>query len=119
MPSKRKVVLIGTGAVGSTYAYTLMRSGLAGEIALIDIDRERLEGEALDMNHGLFFSPPVNIHAGDYSDCRDADLVVIGTPIDLRRLIDEAGFTPVERDSLYRPVERDGTQWRIEDRSES
>lgn len=77
MFSKRRVVVVGAGAVGSTYAYTLMRSGLAGEIVLVDIDRDRAEGEALDMNHGLFFSPPVNLHAGDYDDCRNADLIVI------------------------------------------
>lgn len=73
----RKVVIIGAGAVGSTFAYTLMGSGLAGEIVLLDIDRERAEGEAMDMNHGLFFAPPVSLHAGDYDDCVGAAVVVI------------------------------------------
>jgi L-lactate dehydrogenase len=73
----RKVVIIGAGAVGSTFAYTLMGTGLASEIVLVDIDRERAEAEAMDMNHGLFFAPPVIIRAGDYGDCTSADLVVI------------------------------------------
>lgn len=74
---ERKVVIIGTGAVGSTFAYTLMQSGLAREIVLIDADRERAEGEAMDLNHGLFFAPPVDIRAGDYGECAEAALIVI------------------------------------------
>ncbi len=77
MQTRRKVVIVGAGAVGSTFAYTLMRSGLADEIVLVDLDRERAEGEAMDMNHGLFFAPPVDLHAGDYDDCKDASVVVI------------------------------------------
>ncbi len=77
MQTKRKVVIVGAGAVGSTSAYTLMRSALADEIVLVDLDRERAEGEAMDMNHGLFFVPPVDLHAGDYDDCTDASIVVI------------------------------------------
>jgi len=74
---QRKVVIGGAGAVGSTFAYALMRSGLAEEIVLVDLDRGRAEGEAMDMNHGLFFVPPVDVHAGDYDDCADASVVVI------------------------------------------
>ena len=77
MTEPRKVVIIGAGAVGSTFAYTLMQSGLAREIVLIDVDRERAEGEAMDLNHGLFFAPPVDIRAGDYDECADAALIVI------------------------------------------
>ena len=77
MESQRKVVIVGAGAVGSTFAYTLMRSGLAREIVLIDLDQERAEGEAMDMNHGLFFAPPVSIRAGDYSECEGASVVVV------------------------------------------
>ena len=77
MESQRKVVIVGAGAVGSTFAYTLMRSGLAREIVLIDLDHERAEGEAMDMNHGLFFAPPVSIRAGDYSECEGASIVVV------------------------------------------
>ncbi len=77
MPKPRKVCIIGAGNVGSTFAYTLMQSGLAREIVLIDIDRERAEGEAMDLNHGLFFAPPVDIRAGGYDECVEAALVVM------------------------------------------
>lgn len=72
-----KVVIVGVGAVGSTFAYTLMISGLAQEMVLIDRDRKRAEGEAMDLSHGLFFAPPVDIRAGDYPDCAGANIVVI------------------------------------------
>ena len=73
----RKVVIIGAGAVGTTFAYALQINGGADEIVLIDLDRKRAEGEVLDLNHGLMFTPPVNIKAGDYDDCRGAKIVVI------------------------------------------
>lgn len=72
-----KVVIVGMGAVGATFAYTLMNSGLAGEIVLIDKNADRARGEAMDLNHGLFFAPPVSIADGDYADCAGADVVVI------------------------------------------
>ena len=77
MAEPRKVVIIGAGNVGSTFAYTIMQSGLARDIVLIDVDKERAEGEAMDLNHGLFFAPPVDIRAGYYSDCAEAALIVI------------------------------------------
>ncbi len=72
-----KVVVIGAGAVGSTTAYTLMLGGLFQEIVLIDINKEKAEGDALDMAHGVSLVKPVTVIAGDYSDCKDADIVVI------------------------------------------
>jgi L-lactate dehydrogenase len=75
--TSRKVVVVGAGAVGTTYIYALMHTGLAGEIALIDIDQKRVEGEIMDLSHGLAFVPPVNVHAGTYADCGDAALVVV------------------------------------------
>jgi L-lactate dehydrogenase len=72
-----KIAIIGTGDVGATLAYTLELSGLATEIVLVDLNKETAHGQALDMNHGLFFMPPVKIYAGDYSDCAGADVVVI------------------------------------------
>ena len=78
MRESRKVVIIGAGKVGMTYAYTLQQSGLARYMVLIDKDEKRLSGEIDDLNHGKFFVPPVQIKMGDYSDCKDADLVVIG-----------------------------------------
>lgn len=74
---KRKVVIVGAGAVGVTFAYTLQLSGIAREIVLIDLDKKRLAGEVDDLNHGLFFVPPVEIRMGDYPDCKGADVVVI------------------------------------------
>ncbi|MGD9109713.1 MAG: L-lactate dehydrogenase [Phycisphaerales bacterium] len=78
MPAKeRKVVVIGAGSVGTAYIYALLPSGLAGRIVLIDKDQNRAKGEALDLAHGLPFIPPVEIVAGDYSECADADLIVV------------------------------------------
>lgn len=72
-----KVAIIGVGDVGATLAYTLQLSGLAIEIVLIDLERKRARGNALDMSHGLFFTPPVKIYAGDYPDCQGAKVIVI------------------------------------------
>jgi L-lactate dehydrogenase len=74
---KRKVVVIGAGAVGATYIYALLQTGMAEEIALIDLDRDRVEGEIMDLSHGLQFIPPVHIKAGAYEDCADAGMIVI------------------------------------------
>ncbi len=74
----RKVVLIGAGLVGMSYAYALLNQGGCNELVLIDIDRKRAEGEAMDLNHGLAFSPAhMKIYAGGYEDCADADIVAI------------------------------------------
>lgn len=74
----RKVVLIGTGMVGMSYAYSMLNQSACDELVLIDIDRKRAEGEAMDLNHGLAFSAShMKIYAGTYDDCRDADIVVI------------------------------------------
>lgn len=75
---KRKVVLIGTGMVGMSYAYALLNQNVCDELVLIDIDKKRAEGEAMDLNHGLAFSGSnMKIYAGDYPDCGDADIAVI------------------------------------------
>ncbi|WP_449316277.1 L-lactate dehydrogenase [Rubneribacter sp.] len=73
----RKVAIIGCGFVGSATAFTLMQSGLFSEMALVDVDRERAEGEALDISHGMPFASPMNIYAGDYDDVADAAIIVI------------------------------------------
>ena len=72
-----KIVIVGAGSVGTTFAYSLLIRGLGSQIAIIDVNRERAEGEVMDLNHGMPFAQPVRIWAGDYSDCRDADIVVI------------------------------------------
>ncbi|NSW90460.1 MAG: L-lactate dehydrogenase [Firmicutes bacterium] len=72
-----KVTIIGAGFVGSTTAYTLMTSGLISEIAIIDINVKKAEGEVMDLNHGMSFVSPVRIHVGTYEDCKDSDIVII------------------------------------------
>lgn len=75
---KNKVVLVGTGMVGMSYAYSLMNQGIVEELVLIDIDKERSKGEALDLNHGLSYAPrKMKVYAGKYSDCKDADIICI------------------------------------------
>ena len=78
MNDNRKVILIGTGMVGMSYAYALLNQNACDELVLLDIDRQRAEGEAMDLNHGLAFSGShMEIYAGDYRDCANADIVVI------------------------------------------
>ncbi|HVP16659.1 MAG TPA: L-lactate dehydrogenase [candidate division Zixibacteria bacterium] len=72
-----KIVIVGAGSVGTTFAYSLLIRGLVSQIAIIDVNRDRAEGEVMDLNHGMPFAQPVRIWAGDYSDCGDADIVVI------------------------------------------
>ena len=72
-----KVVIVGAGFVGSTFAYSLLIRGLVSQIVIIDINKQRAEGEVMDLNHGLPFAYPTRIWAGDYPDCKDADIVVI------------------------------------------
>ena len=75
--STKKVGLIGTGMVGSSFAYSLMQRGEANELVLIDANAARAEGEMMDLNHGLPFVRPMRIIAGDYSDLADAEVIVI------------------------------------------
>lgn len=74
-----KVVIIGCGNVGMSYAYSLLnQKTYVNELVLIDINYEKAEGESMDLNHGLAYSPSkINIYAGDYKDCHDAKIVVI------------------------------------------
>ena len=79
MPNdNRKIVLVGTGFVGMSFAYALLNQNACDELVLIDLDTRRAEGEAMDLNHGLAFSGShMKIHAGSYRDCKDADIVAI------------------------------------------
>lgn len=73
-----KVVLVGTGFVGMSMAYTMLNRGGVNELILIDIDKNKTKGEEMDLNHGMPFAPQkMTIKAGDYSDCSDAHVVVI------------------------------------------
>ena len=77
MVNDRKVAVVGCGFVGSSSAFALMQSGLFSEMVLIDVDRARAEGEALDIAHGVSFGNPMKIYAGDYSDVSDAAVIVV------------------------------------------
>lgn len=72
-----RVAIVGVGFVGSTFAYALLLSGLAAEIVLIDANRRRAEGEAMDLNHTVPFAHPTRIWAEDYADCAGAAVSVI------------------------------------------
>ncbi|OEH92904.1 L-lactate dehydrogenase [Bacillus solimangrovi] len=73
-----RVALIGTGFVGSSYAFALLNQGIVEELVLIDANEEKACGDAMDLNHGLAFAPSsMKIWSGTYEDCKDADLVVI------------------------------------------
>ncbi len=73
----RKCAIIGCGNVGATTAYTLMLNRLFSEMVLIDKNRQKAEGEAADLNHGMPFAAPMDIYAGDYSDLADASVIII------------------------------------------
>jgi L-lactate dehydrogenase len=73
----RKVVIIGAGAVGSTFAYALAQSGVADEIVLTDMDQNLAQGQVLDLAHGLPYYPNVQIYLGSAQDYRDAHVIVI------------------------------------------
>ncbi|GBG97343.1 L-lactate dehydrogenase [Lactococcus termiticola] len=75
----RKVILVGDGAVGSSYAFAMVNQGIAQELGIIEIPalRAKAEGDAEDLSHALAFNSPMKIYAADYSDCKDADIVVI------------------------------------------
>lgn len=73
-----KVVVVGLGAVGVSYAYSMLNQALCDDMVLIDINRTRAEGEARDFRHGMpYAASPARIYVGDYDDCSDADIVCI------------------------------------------
>ena len=73
----RKVTIIGAGNVGATIAYTLSLGTIASEIVLIDINKEKVEGEVMDIVQGASFREPISVIAGDYADAADSDIVII------------------------------------------
>ena len=72
-----KITIIGAGSVGATIAYTLSQRSIASEIVLIDINKEKAEGEVMDIEQGTSFREPISIVAGDYPDAADSDIVII------------------------------------------
>lgn len=76
-----KITVIGAGSVGSTIAYTLSNQNVASEIVLIDINKEKAEGEVMDIAQGTCFRDPISIIAGEYEDAKDSDIVIITSGI--------------------------------------
>ncbi|MEW8965859.1 L-lactate dehydrogenase, partial [Staphylococcus arlettae] len=73
-----KVVLVGNGAVGSSYAFAMVVQGIADDLTIIDLDETKVTGDVADLNHAApYSSTTVNIKKGDYKDCADADIIVI------------------------------------------
>ncbi len=72
-----KAVIVGAGQVGATTAYTLLISGLLSELVLIDVNRDKALGEAMDIAHGMPLCPPAEVRLGDYEDCRGAEIVIL------------------------------------------
>lgn len=85
MNEKRKVVLVGTGFVGMSMAYTFLSTGGIDELVLIDVNMEKAEGEAMDLQHGLPYAQgKLTVKAGDYSECKDASIVVITAGVTMK-----------------------------------
>ena len=76
-----KITIIGAGSVGATIAYTLSSQDIASELVLIDINKQKAEGEVLDIIQGTCFRDPISIIAGDYEDAKDSDIVIITSGI--------------------------------------
>ena len=78
MDTNKKVVLVGTGFVGMSMAYAMLNQGGVDELVLIDVLKDKAKGEEMDLSHGLPYAPQkMTIKAGDYSECKDANVVVI------------------------------------------
>ncbi|MDF7675160.1 L-lactate dehydrogenase [Neisseriaceae bacterium ESL0693] len=73
----QKIVLVGAGAVGSTFAYAATLQGIGQELVIVDVNHDKAHGDAKDIADALLFSYPKNIYAGTYADAADADVVVI------------------------------------------
>jgi len=76
-----KITIIGAGSVGSTIAYTLSHDAIASEIVMIDVNKDKVQGEVMDIEQGTCFRNPISIVAGEYEDARDSDIVIITSGI--------------------------------------
>ena len=79
-----KITIIGAGSVGSTIAYTLSQGDITSEIVLIDINKDKVSGEVMDIIQGTCFRDPISVVAGDYEDAKDSDIVIITSGISRR-----------------------------------
>ena len=106
MVDRRKIVVVGTGMVGMSFAYSLVNQGGINELVLIDIQKERAEGEAMDLAHGMSCAPNrINIKSGDYSECKNADIVVITAGANQK-----PGQTRLELATINAKIMKDVTQ---------
>jgi len=96
-----RVAIVGMGNVGSTFAYALLLSGLAAEIVLIDANRAKAEGEAMDLTHAVPFTHPTNVWPGDYRDCAGAIVTVL-----------TAGAPQAPGESRLDLIKKNATIWR-------
>ena len=104
---KGKVVLVGTGFVGMSMAYSMLNRGGVNELILIDIDKEKTKGEEMDLSHGLPFAPQkMVIKAGDYDECKDAQVVVITAGVAQK----QGGQTRLELAEVNAKIMRDITR---------
>lgn len=76
-----KITIIGAGSVGSTIAYTLSNEDIASEIVMIDVNKQKVAGEVMDIIQGASFRDPISVIAGDYEDAADSDIVIITSGI--------------------------------------
>lgn len=76
LAANRKIAVVGVGSVGASVAYALMVAGLPTELVLVDANRAKAEGEAMDLSHAAAFVKPIKIYDGNYADCRDADIII-------------------------------------------
>ncbi|MEA4884341.1 MAG: L-lactate dehydrogenase [Clostridia bacterium] len=107
---RTKVSVVGTGLVGSTFAYTLMISGLASEIVLVDAREGRAEGEAMDLSHGESFVPPVVVASGGWEATAHSDLVVLTAGV--AQQPGEPRLALVKRNlSVFRSVAPEVARW--------
>ena len=82
----KKVAIVGTGFVGMSFAYAMLCDGTCDELVLIDINKAKADGEAMDLNHGLAFAKTnMKIYSGEYKDCADADIVEICAGVSEKR----------------------------------
>lgn len=92
-----KISIIGTGAVGATTAFLLAQSPLVQDIVLVDIDKSRARGHALDIMHGVPLSHPVNVISGDYSDTENSDIVVV--TVGVPEVVGESRLIPLQKNA--------------------
>ncbi len=76
LKDQQKIILIGDGAVGSSYAYSLINQNIGQELGIIDVNRDKAEGDVMDLSSALAFTAPMKLYVADYEDCANADLIV-------------------------------------------